>query len=279
MAFAPSNLTQVPTPGDLRYGLFAVARTLTMPDRVRVAGATYDSDGCGTPRGYPADCVGSPGTKSFDTNIGEQPVLPFVVYATLVCGTAGYTPDYLATKARRKLEAVEQTGVENALWAGAIGGVALGNTPTFQNGGSPTGGNPTILTAATTLTAGIAALEDFAADNYGYTPVIHAEARLAAQFGSVPLIRDDNQGVFRTRLGSMVSFGAYPGTSNTGAAPVAGHAWLFITGQVTLWRDPDVFVADPRATLNRTTNQYNLLAERTWAATYDCFIAGIDVTL
>lgn len=278
MTFAPSNLTQVPDPGGLRYGLFAIARTITMDSRVRVSGATYDSDGCGTPRGYPADCVGSPGTKTFDANQAEQPILPFVVYASLVCGTAGYTSEYLEAKARRKLEAVEQSGVEQALWAGAINAVTLGNTPTFQNGGSPTGGNPTILTAATTPKAGIAALEDYAALNYGYTPVIHATAGVSAHLAASNLICWED-GIAYTMRGTPVSLGAYPGTSNAGAAPAAGHAWLFITGQITLWKDPSVFVAPAKETLNRTTNQYNLIAERTWAASYDCLIAGIDVTL
>lgn len=282
MAFAPPNLAQLPGPGELRYGLFTAARgPLDLPSRAGIAGLTYESEGCGTPRGYQTDCDETPGSKTFDANVAEQGVLPFGVYATVNCGTAGYRPDYLEAKARRKLLAVEQHGVEQALWSGAIGGVALGNKPTFQdNNAIGTGDDPVVLAAAATLTAGIAALEEYATDNYGYVPVLHAEARLAAQFGSIPLIRDSGNGAFRTRLGTLVSFGGgYPGTSNAGAAAVAGHAWLAITGQVTLWRDPEIFVAPAVDTMNRTLNQYNVLAERTWAATYDCFVAMIDVTL
>jgi hypothetical protein len=277
VTFAPNNLTQVPDPGPRRYGLLSVARVLPMSPRVRVAGATYDPDGCGTPRGYAADCVGSPGTKTFDTNVGEEALLPFVVYASLVCGSAGYPPEYLEAKVRRKLEAVEQSGVEQALWSGAISGVALGNTPTFQNGAA-IGGNPTILTATATLKAGLAALEDFAALNYGYQPVIHATAGISAHLASNRLIDDRDTAVSRTFMGTPVSLGAYPGTSPAGVAAGAGAGWLFITGQVTVWREEEIFVAPARQTLNRSTNQYQLIAERTWAASYDCFVAAVNVT-
>lgn len=281
MAFAPATTVTVPAPGELRYGIFAAARgPLDMDPRVGIAGATYDSDGCGTPRGYQADCDATPATKQFDTNTGEQTVLPFIVYASINCGSAGYAPDYLDAKVRRKLLAVEQHAVEQALSSGEIGGVALGNSPTFRNGGAPDGGNPTVLTAAANLTAAVAALEEHAGDNYGYVPVIHAPASLAAHFGAVPLIRDGGTGPFKTRLGTLVSFGAgYANTSPAGVAAAAGHAWLYITGQVTLWRAAEVFTAPTRQVLDRTLNQYNLIAERAWAATYDCFVAAIDVTL
>lgn len=283
MAFAPPNLIQVPPPGELRYGLFNVARgPLPLPDRAGVAGGLYDGDGCGTPRGYQADCDETPATKAFDDNIAEQPFLPFVVYASIVCGTAGYTGEYLEAKARRKLMAVEQNAVEQAVWSGAISGSgALGNRPTFQNGGTPSGGNPTVLTAAGSLRAGIAALEEFAGDNYGYVPVIHAEQRLAAQMGAQGLLRESSQGQpRRTFHGSLVSLGGgYTGTSNAGVAPAAGHAWLAVTGQVTVWRQEEIFVAPAEQTLNRTLNQHQIVAERAWAVTYDCFVAMVDVDL
>jgi hypothetical protein len=282
MPFFPSNPLQVPAPGNLRYGLFSVARgPLELPDRVRVTGASYDSDGCGQPRGWPADCAPSPtpDPKTIDPNIGEQELLPFVVYASLVCGTAGYTRDYLESKVRRKLLAVEQSAVEQALWSGVINGVTLGNKPTFQdNNAIGTGNDPVVLTAAATPRAAISALEQYATDNYGYEPVIHVETRVVAHLAAAGLIREGGQ-PYRTHAGTLLSCGDYPGTSNVGAAAAAGHAWMAITGQVTLWRDPEIFVPDLAQVMARTTNQMNALAERVWAATYDCFVAMIDVTL
>lgn len=272
----PPNVIAAPDPGPLRYGIFTPAvGPLPMPDRVRQSGVTYDPRGCGTPRGYPAECDETPLTKTFDDNIGEQVALPFVVYASLKCGSAGYAPGYLESKVREKLLAVEQAGVEEALWSGAIGGVALANSPTFQGVGT------TILTPVTGLAAGLGALEDYAAGLYGYRPIIHAEARVAALAGAINLVEDDDpDGTLRTPLGSAWSFGGgYPGTSPAGVAPVAGHVWLYATGQVTLWRAEDIFVPPALQTMNRAQNQISLIAEREWLAAVDCFVAAIDVTL
>lgn len=271
----PPNVIQAPDPGPLRYGLFNVATgPLDMPNRVRQAGITYDPVGCGTSRAYPADCTGSPPTKTFDPNTGESTALPFVVYSTIVCGSAGYTSDYLEAKVRRKLLATEQAGVEEALWSGAVGtSGALANTPTFQGGGT------TILTAAAGLHTAIGNLEDYAAANYGFEPVLHMETRLAERVGLGGAIRRDGN-ILRTPLGTPISFGGgYPGTSPAAAAPAAGHAWIYITGHVTLWRAPDVFVAPAREVFDRSLNQYKLIAEREWLVAVDCFTAAIDVDL
>lgn len=273
----PPNVITAPDPGPLRYGIFAVATgPLEMPDRVRQSGVVYDPVGCGTGRGYPAECDDTPPTKVFDPNIGEQVALPFVVYASINCGSAGYTPEYLEAKVRRKLLAVEQTGVEEALWSGAMGGVALASTPTLIGA---TAGFHTNLGTATGINTAVGILEDYAAGVYGYVPTIHAETRVAALLGAGGFLRKDGN-VLRTPLGSAVSFGGgYPGTSPAGAAAVAAHAWLYISGRVTLWRAPDVFVPPARQVLNRSTNQYNLIAEREWLGAIDCFVAAIDVTL
>lgn len=272
----PPNVIPAPDPGPLRYGIFTPANgPLSMPDRVRQSGVTYDPVGCGTARGYPVECDETPPTKVFDPNVGEQTAIPFVVYASLVCGTAGYDPDYLEAKVRRRLLAVEQTGVEEALWSGAIGGVTLGNSPTFQGGGVTT------LTAVTGLAAGIGALEDYAAAVYGYRPVIHAETKVAALAGQATLVEDDDPaGILRTPLGSAWSFGGgYPGTSPAGAAAAAGHVWLMATGQVTLWRSESIYVSPALQTMDRASNQFKLIAEREWLAAADCFVAAVDVTL
>lgn len=268
----PPNVITAPDPGPLRYGLFnAATGPLAMPGRARQSGVTYDAVGCGTARGYPAECDVTPPTKVFDENNGEDTVLPFVVYTSINCASAGYTAEYLEDKVRHKLLSTEQTGVEEALWSGSLAGTALANQPTLQGA--------TDLGTATGIAAGIGVLEQHAAEVYGYVPVIHAEARLAAIFGTGGAIRKDVT-VLRTPLGSALAFGGgYPGTSPAAVAPVAGHAWIYITGRVTLWRADDVFVPPAGQTLDRSINQYNLIAEREWMAAIDCFSAAVDVTL
>ena len=272
---SPIVAIAAPDPGPLRYGLFSVATgPLSMPARAEAGGVTYDAVGCGTPLGYPIVCDETPPAKTFSPNVPEQGAVPFVVYASLTCGSAGYTFDYFESKVRRRLLAVEQTGVEEALWSGAIGASgALGNLPTLQGAGVQ------ILTATAGLNTAIGVLEAYAGRNYGYEPVLHIEARLAQRLGAGGgVVQDGN--MKRSVLGTPISFGAgYPGTSPAGVAAVANHAWIYITGRVSLWRADEPFVPPARQVLNRATNQISLLAEREWLASYDCFAAAIDVDL
>ena len=279
----PPVRISAPTPPPTRYGLFNVADIVPFTDpKQHFGGMLYDSDGCGTSRGWPIACdeavPGSP--KQFDANTAETSVKPFVVYTGLgPCGSAGYSYDYLVEKLRRRMAAAEQSGVEEAFYTGALNGTTLGNVPILAGGAGVT-----VLTAAANLTAAVGALEEYAGDTYGYQPVIHAPAFVAAYAGAQRLIRAEGNiapsGRLQTYLGSAWSFGAgYKNTSPTGTAATAGHAWLYVTGKVTLWQNPNVFVSPVEAALNRANNQYNLLAEREWAASFDCFVAAIDVTL
>jgi hypothetical protein len=278
----PPVRISAPSPGALRYGIFNVSDVVPFTDsHQHFAGMTYDAQGCGTARGWPIVCdAETPAVpKTFDPNTGETVVKPFAVYTSLLCGTAGYTAEYLEDKVRMRLAATEQGAVEAAFSSGVLNGTTLGNTPILA-----AGGGVTVLTAAASLKAGVAALEEYAGDNYGYRPVIHAPAYVAAHAGSNGLIRESLTSTdaqpLRTFLGSLWSFGAgYSNTSPTGTAVVAGHAWLYVTGRVTLWQNTSVFVSPAKQTANRVVNQYNLIAEREWAASYDCFVAAIDVTL
>jgi hypothetical protein len=278
----PPVRVSAPPPGDHRYGIFNVADVVPFTDdHQHYGGLLYDAAGCGTARGWPIACdVATPGTpKTFDNNTAETSVKPFAVYTSLLCGTAGYTAEYLEDKVRMRLAAVEQQGVEEAFSSGLLNGTTLGNTPVLAGGGGVT-----VLTAAGSLKLAVAALEEFAGDNYGYVPVIHAPASVAAHAGANGLIRAQGDipanGVLKTYLGSRWSFGSgYTNTSPVGVAAAAGHAWLYVTGRVTLWQNTNVFVSPAKQSANRAVNQYNLIAEREWAASFDCFVAAIDVTL
>jgi hypothetical protein len=50
-----------------------------------------------------------------------------------------------------------------------------------------------------------------------------------------------------------------------------GGAFLHITGQVQVWRSSSEFVYPADQTMNRTTNQRLLIAEREYAIGFDCF--------
>ena len=49
---------------------------------------------------------------------------------------------------------------------------------------------------------------------------------------------------------------------------------IYITGQVTIWRDPEIQMPPLEQTFDRTANQWRGLAERAYAAAYDCGAAA-----
>jgi hypothetical protein len=278
----PPVYISAPTPPPRRYGIFNVADVVPFTDpKQHFGGMTYDAQGCGTAHGWPIACdETAPSTpKVFDANTAETSIKPFVVYTSINCASGGYTYEYLTNKVRMRLAAVEQTGVEEALTTSALNTVTLGNTPVLQGGGGIT-----VLTAAGSPKVAIAALEEWGYDRYGYALTIHAPIGAAAHLGAAGLIRANGNipetGKLQTYAGSYLSLGAgYANKSPTGTDAASGHQWWYVTGKVTLWQNPNVFVPPVEAALNRSNNQYNVLAEREWAASFDCLIAAIDVTL
>lgn len=273
MALDVNALVSIPAPdpGPLRYGLFAAANGPTPfpDDHAREFGMRYDMLGCGDAHGYEIVCApGSLAEKDFDPNTAEQSVLPFITYATVECGPLGYGAEYLTRKTIRRLVANEQEIVENALWTGAFG-----NVPSLEGVGAVN------LGAAADITEGVSILEEWASEEYGYVPVIHAESRVAAYAAEAHLV-DRRAPRLYTPLGSIWSFGGgYPGTGPAGEVPAAGATWLFVTGQVYLWRNTEIFVPPVLEVMNRTTNTMRVLAEREWAVSYDCVVAAVEVTL
>ncbi len=273
MALDVNALVSIPAPdpGPLRYGLFAAANGPSPfpEEHAREFGMRYDMLGCGDAHGYEIICDPSElAEKDFDPNTAERPVLPFITYASLECGPLGYGAEYLTRKTIRRLVANEQEIVEQALWAGGFG-----NAPALEDAATAD------LGAAADIVEGISILEEWASENYGYVPVIHAESRVAAYAAEAHQV-DRRAPRLYTPLGSIWSFGGgYPGTGPAGEVPVAGNTWLFITGQVYLWRNAEIFVPPVLEVMNRTTNTMRVLAEREWAVSYDCVAAAVEVTL
>lgn len=289
MGPARLSLALRPNPGNLRYGLFNVAPPQTLvdagdgqniADHAYGGGLTYDPRGCGRSRLYNIDC-NPPANKTFDDNSPEVEVNPFNVYASLKCGPQGMSPAFMAQKTSERLHASEQGAVEEAFWTGSAG-----NTP-FLAQGSTVDVAPG-LTFANIVDA-VAALEDHAyrVAPYGFHAVLHARSAVHAYASQEHLVVTAAQGfadvwgaapqepVLRTPLGTKWVFGGgYPGTGIAGAAPGAGKTFIFITGNVTTWRQPEWTPPDPsRSSFNKTFNEFQLLAERGYLATFDCFSA------
>jgi hypothetical protein len=279
-------VSQRPQPGPLRYGLFNVAPPQTLqptpddpglPDHAYGGGLVYDPVGCGTAFNYEINCD-PPVAKTFSENTPEVEVLPWNVYASLVCGTYGYTPAYLEEKVNTRLYANEQEAVENAFWTGSAG-----NTPFLTDpvGATDVGGGGTFGN----IVDAVSALESFAYANYGYHATMHANSSVhayaadsnlvwsAVEFGPVWGSSSTSDPTLRTPLGTKWAFGGgYPGTGPAGVAPGTGETYIWITGNVAVWRQP-TFTPSLWETFDRNLNQWMVLSERGYLATYDCFHA------
>lgn len=261
----PAPIVPAPQPLARRYGLFTAASgPLDLPDHGEGGGVRYTPEDCGEVAAYGVACYGSgigqtdAPAKPLDGVADEVNTGVFVALATIECNAVGYTRDEQITRLRRRHEAGEQAAVERALWSGLD----------FEGNDL---GIRTLDTEAVDITAGydpglitdvIGALERYAYTTQGYGSVayIHAPievAAFAAEQGLViPETPSQPTGRKLTPMGSVWSFGAYPGGS------------IVITGQTTVWRSADVQVYE---SFENSSNEMLLVAERAYSVAFDCF--------
>lgn len=250
MSFTPPVLVDAPVGKGLRYGLFTAANgPYDLPSHGRAGGIVYEPVTCGFARTHLTLCHTDKrlAEKTFDSNDPTTVRDSFVVYSSLVCGTAGKTAVDIEGKVLQRLYNGEQTVAE----AGLATILAAGATP--------------ILAPGVTLVDVIGELEQWL---YGVTPdsqygqvgYLHASPRIAAHAMDRDLLVPDGK-LLRTRMGTIWIFGGYPDDGT-----------IYISGNVSVWRSPDVFVSPMQ--LNKTTNQVYALAEREYVVTYDCLAAS-----
>jgi hypothetical protein len=273
MGIFPGPLIAGPEPLSRRYGLLsAAAGPIDMDTHAKGGGYRYIPVSCGDAHTWAIDCSGGQVlslAKTGDFENVEVDTGAFMVYASLECGSIGYTAPEFRDKVERRLLNGEQSAVERALWTGrGSDGTPLG-IPNFQDDA-----NNIIPTDDTSITAVLSRLEDYAyrvATSYGYTAYIHAPVSVAAYAARDYLIVKDGP-LLKTPYGSVWVFGgSYPGTGAGGLPPPTGGAYLYVTGQTTVWRSADVFTYPVDQTLDRETNQHFLLSEREYAIGFDCF--------
>ena len=268
---APILLPADPNPSTQRYGLFNAANgPLDLPVHARNGGLKYTTNICKLPGGYAVNCTPGGVAKTFTDGLTTVTGNPFVVIAETLCGSAGYTEQEWNAMAFQKLQAGEQAAVE-LIFSGGTVGVApslANNTP-----------NVTALTAVTSVPAAIGSLEAALYATYGPTGILHIPVADAAYVLIDGYVYLDGR-VWRTKNGTAVSFGNYANLKPDGTAPAAGHSIWYVTGQMTIWRTPDseVFISPWDRSINTTTNQLKMYAEREYVVAYDCFAASVDVT-
>lgn len=264
---------EVPAPNPVvpRPGLFQVATgPLELPVHGRIGGLWYEIGYCGLPLGYTVACQSGRASKTLTNTSSLITGAPFIVYSAIKCSPVGNSQERVNDYLIDQLRAGEQAVVENLFSIGANEiNLGLQNAATVNLGTAPD-----VISATAQLEAWLYA-------RYGLPGVIHAPARSAAYFTNAVIVKQDQRGIWRTDMGTAVSFGNYAGTGPTGQAVVAGTTWLYITGQVAIWRTPDseLFVTPYGEVLNRTGNVGTWVMEREYVVTYDCFAAAILVTL
>lgn len=264
----------VPNPVPIvdRYGLFAVATgPLNLPPIARGGGIQYETGTCVLPKSLEVECGASDPTKVIENTPDVIVGTPFIVYSELTCGAVGLTQERARTFLIDRLKAGEQAVVESVFSTQAVG-----QSPGLSD-------NPNVVTvgAVTTgITDSVAVLEEAFYNNYGLPGTIHVPHVLAARLQEGGALRWDGR-VWRTAAGSLVSIGNYAGNEPDGDAPAAGISWLYMTGQVTIWRTPDseIFIPPYANSINRATNQVSMIAEREYVITIDCAVYATAVTI
>jgi hypothetical protein len=270
--FLGPELVPNPVPIVDRYGIFTTATgPLTLPSRGIGGGLQYETGTCELPNGLAVECGGT-ASKVLTTDYSSDTLTgtPFVVYSSLVCGLAGMDEQRMQRFLMERLRGGEQAVVESV-----FSRQLFGQSPGLSNNAAVV----TVTAVTSGINASIAELESAFYAAYGLTGTIHIPFVLAQRLGA-DVLRWDGR-VWRTPGGSIVSFGNYAGRSPTDVAPAAGTAWIYMTGQVSLWRTPDsgVYITPFRNAFSRTTNQLTALAEREYVIDFDCSVFATLVTL
>jgi hypothetical protein len=282
VATIPPVLIEKPTPSmPLRYGLLqAAVGPLELPVHARNGGLRYVTSLCAEGFGYEIECIGDQNSKASEFALGTTTVtgLPFIIAATVTCGTVGFTEDEQVAFVMERLRGVEQSMLEEIF-----------STSTFgQSPGLITGdGIITVTGAGDTVRDVLSELErarycGFGANDTQYGPpgYLHVAIPVLNALKQEHLVEWDGTR-WRTPMGTVVSAGCYANNDPAGAAPADGVFWMYLTGQTVIWRTPDsdVQIAPVEGSLNRTTNQMMMLAEREYVVTYECGGFAKPVTL
>lgn len=233
-------------------GLLRVANVITnIPPGAFHFGLQYQADHCGQNRVIPAEGVDKIADKSGLTVSAGFGQYRLVEDALLVDNDAEEV-------ARRLFAAGESYGVEQGVQEHLLNPAAVNITPTP---GTP----------VTNMKHALGLLEQYAADNYSGLPIIHGN-RLAVTL--IPELQAGANGELKTIHGTPIANGGGYDSMGPGAAnATAGRAWIYISGQVNVWRGaPSITTVE-----DLKGNRVYTLAEARYLASVECFVAAILV--
>jgi hypothetical protein len=273
---APPSFTPAP------YGLLSVAQArydetnphwragVTWQSLCGIADSTYDSCLAVTGTGDPPD----PPSKAATATWQARGATPFTVYAEFDC-----SPAVFAAQSQRlgeeSLTRTESWQVEQAFWTGLAGGQTVvfphlaADAQVLDTEGVLLQTASTAVTGVVDIVEGLGTIEKALADCLNGVGVIHVPAELIPTMSALSLLVED-RGRLRTWNGNWVAAGAgYPGTAPDGTAPAAGTSWIYGTGPVFAYRSA-VEVMPLSSIVNRSNNDVQAIAERTYVLGFDC---------
>lgn len=261
-----------PPPAPARpVGLFDVGLgPLPFPTQNLGGGVIYVPDTCadGTYL-WDMSCPPVTGTKTFDEVEAPVSGAPFTVLTTYTCGSLGFSFDEARQRVLTRMSLHEQRAVERRVWQGSTG-----------TGGTITGlfRNATNLGSVDCIQKGVQVLEQALADNGIDGGIIHARAGMGVRLQAGGLLATGSGRVSKTITGTPYVFGqGYDGSGPTGQAATATGEWMYASGRVVVWQDPEIMVPPPRQTFDRSTNQMYLIAERVYAVAIECGVWAVQV--
>jgi hypothetical protein len=210
--------------------------------------ADYQSFACGgTPYYLTGASFCTPTANKTFASAGWSYAKPFSVYRGVSCKSVGFDWDQVENDIEVAFAAIEASAVESA-----VGDI-------FGNDGDTVDGT------AVDLPIALGNLEQHAANFYGFEPILFMSRRMAATMCGRGLVVGTD-GALHTCLGTrVVGAGGYDGTVGP-AATSPGQEWIHAFGEITLRRS----AVETFKTLDQTTNDIHVLAERAYAATVDC---------
>lgn len=274
-ALVPPYLIDPPPPPMRPYGLFdAAVGPVPFPVQEAMAGGVlYQPNDCEDDVFMRmVACPPITGAVSFSGIEAAISGAPFSVYTTWQCSTIGYSFEEQSARVQQRLALREQTAVERRLWQGQVSGTD-GNIP-----GLLANANTINLSAAACVTEAIEVLEQTLADNGVFGGLIHARPGMAAHLAQAHLLETNGRRK-ETPLGTPYVFGqGYSGIGPTGQAVTSDVEWMYASGRVVVWQQPDHWVPPVDEVVNRSTNVVFLVAQRMYAVTVECGVWAIPVT-
>lgn len=263
-----------PPPPPVRpAGLFDVAiGPMPFPSPNAVGGGVqYIPDDCGDVYLWDMQCPPVSGSKTFQALPTIVSGGPFAVYSSYTCSIVGIDYDEARRRTLTRASLFMQEGVERRFWQGSLATPGLPGMTGLLRGSTP-------LTAASCVTSAVATLEQALADNNIIGGIIHARPYMAPFFATNHLLLPNGRG-WKTYMGTPVVFGqGYDGTGPNGEAVTSTAEYMYATGRVPIWQDPEVFVNPVEGGLNRSTNVLTLLAEQVYAMGIECGKFSVAVT-